>query len=44
MQFGHRGNERGSLVAPLQVEVMDGKIFVNQAKNQGVSVFRIAYD
>ena len=44
MQFGHRGTERGSLIAPLQVEVMNDKIFVNQARNQGVSVFRINYD
>lgn len=44
MQFGYRGNERGSLVAPMQVEVMNDKIFVNQAKNKGVSVFRIAYN
>jgi DNA-binding beta-propeller fold protein YncE len=44
MQFGHRGDDRGSLVAPQQVEVMHDKIFVNQAKNQGVSVFRINYD
>jgi hypothetical protein len=44
MQFGHRGNARGSLVAPEQVEVMNDKIFVNQAKNLGVSVFRINYD
>lgn len=44
MQFGHRGNERGSLVAPQQVEVMNDKLFVNQARNLGVSVFRINYD
>jgi hypothetical protein len=44
MQFGHRGNERGSLVAPQQVEVMNDKLFVNQARNLGVSVFRIHYD
>ena len=44
MQFGHRGTDRGSLVAPQQVEIMNDKIFVNQAKNQGVSVFRINYD
>ena len=44
MQFGHRGTDRGSLTAPQQLEVMNDKIFVNQAKNQGVSVFRINYD
>jgi hypothetical protein len=44
MQFGHRGTGRGSLAAPLQVEVMHDKLFVNQARNLGVSVFRIQYD
>jgi hypothetical protein len=44
MQFGHRGTERGSLVAPQQVEVMNDKLFVNQSRNLGVSVFRIQYD
>ena len=44
MQFGQRGNERGSLVAPSQVEVIEDKLFVNQAQNKGVSVFRIHYN
>jgi hypothetical protein len=44
MQFGQRGNERGSLVAPSQVEVIEDKLFVNQAQNKGVSVFRMQYD
>jgi DNA-binding beta-propeller fold protein YncE len=44
MQFGHRGTGRGSLAAPQQVEVMHDKLFVNQARNLGVSVFRIQYD
>jgi hypothetical protein len=44
MQFGHRGNERGSLVAPSQVEVIEDKLFVSQAQNKGVSVFRINYN
>lgn len=44
MQFGRRGNDRGSLVAPQQVEIINDKIFVNQAMNRGVSVFRINYD
>jgi hypothetical protein len=44
MQFGYRGTERGSLAAPQQVEVMKDKLFVNQARNLGVSVFRIQYD
>lgn len=44
MQFGRRGNERSSLVAPCQVEVIKDKLFVNQAQNKGVSVFRMQYD
>jgi hypothetical protein len=44
MQFGHRGTDRGSLIAPQQVEVLNDKLFVNQARNQGVSVFRMHYD
>ena len=43
MQFGYRGSERGSLVAPQQVEIMSDKLFVNQARNRGISVFRINY-
>lgn len=44
MQFGHRGEDRGALFTPQQVEVLNDKIFVNQARNKGVSVFRMAYD
>jgi DNA-binding beta-propeller fold protein YncE len=44
MQFGHRGNERGSLYTPLQVEVLNDKLIVNQARQKGVSVFRMQYD
>jgi DNA-binding beta-propeller fold protein YncE len=44
MQFGYRGNERGNLNVPLQVVVMNDKLFVNQARSRGVSVFLIAYN
>ena len=44
MQFGHRGNERGSLFTPAGMVILNDKIFVNQARNKGVSVFRINYD
>jgi hypothetical protein len=44
MQFGHRSNERGSLYTPLQVEVLNDKLIVNQARKKGVSVFRMQYD
>jgi hypothetical protein len=44
MEFGHRGEDRGSLYTPQQVVVLKDKVFVNQARNKGVSVFRMAYD
>lgn len=44
MQFGHRGNEPSNVNVPLNIEVIRDKLFVNQARNKGVSVFRIAYD
>jgi hypothetical protein len=44
MQFGYRGNERSNLNVPLQVVVMNDKLFVNQARSRGVSVFLIAYN
>jgi hypothetical protein len=44
MQFGHRGVDRGSLYTPQQVVILNDKVFVNQARNKGVSVFRMAYD
>jgi hypothetical protein len=30
--------------SPQQVEMMKDKLIVNQARNKGVSVFRIQYD
>lgn len=44
MMFGHRSKERGSVDSPQQVEIMKDKLIVNQARNKGVSVFRISYD
>ena len=44
MMFGHRSKERGSVDSPQQVEMMKDKLIVNQARNKGVSVFRIQYD
>jgi hypothetical protein len=44
MQFGHRGEEHGSLYTPQQIEVLNDKVFVNQARSKGVSVFRMVYD
>lgn len=40
-QFGYRGNEPGNLNVPLHLAVIQDKLFVNQAKNKGVSVFLI---
>ncbi len=44
MMFGHRNNERDSVDSPQQVEMMKDKLIVNQARNKGVSVFRIQSD
>ena len=44
MQFGYRGDGRDNLTAPQQLEVIGDKVFVNQARRKGISVFRIAYD
>lgn len=41
MQFGYRGEERDNLVVPMHIAVIRDKLFVNQARNRGVSVFRI---
>jgi DNA-binding beta-propeller fold protein YncE len=44
VQFGYRGNNRDNLIAPQQLEVLGDKLFVNQARKRGISVFRISYD
>ncbi len=44
MQFGSRGEARDNLTAPQRLAVLNDKVFVNQARRRGVSVFRIAYD
>ena len=44
MDFGHRGEARRCLYTPLQIEFLNDKLIVNQARNKGVSVFRINYD
>lgn len=43
-QFGYRGDGPENLIAPRDLEVINGKIFVNQARRRGISVFRMAYD
>ncbi|NTW60398.1 MAG: hypothetical protein HGB21_14670 [Nitrospirae bacterium] len=41
MQFGYRGEGRDNLVVPMHIAVIRDKIFVNQARNRGVSIFRL---
>jgi DNA-binding beta-propeller fold protein YncE len=40
-EFGYRGSEPGNLVAPRDLVVGDGQVFVTQAASRGVSVFRV---
>jgi DNA-binding beta-propeller fold protein YncE len=40
-EFGGRGRRPGSLAAPIEIEVGNGKIFVSQYGRRGVSVFRL---
>ena len=40
-EFGYRGDEPSNLIAPLDIAAGNGKVFVAQAGNRGVSVFRV---
>lgn len=40
VEFGYRGDGPGSLVAPFDLAVGNGKVFVSQARHRGVKVFR----
>lgn len=40
-EFGFRTNKPGALVAPVDVAAGDGKVFVSQFANRGVSVFSV---
>ena len=40
-EFGGRGRRPGSLAAPIEIEVGNGKIFVSQYGRRGVSVFKV---
>ena len=45
VQFGQRGLEPGSLIAPNEMAVdKKGRLYVSQARNRGVSVFRVTHD
>ncbi len=43
-QFGYRGNDRGNLMVPLDIVIQNGKLYVTQSAERGVSVFSIAYN
>jgi DNA-binding beta-propeller fold protein YncE len=40
-QFGDRGWDRDEFIAPLEVAVADGKLYVSQSATRGVSVFQL---
>jgi hypothetical protein len=40
-EFGYRGTRPGSIFAPVDVAAGDGKVYVSQFANKGVSVFEI---
>jgi len=39
VEFGYRGEGQSNLIAPYDVAVGNGKVFVSQARNRGVKVF-----
>jgi DNA-binding beta-propeller fold protein YncE len=41
MEFGHRGIQPGSLIAPKNLVIAHGNVYVSQARDRGVSVFKI---
>ncbi len=43
-QFGYRGNDRGNLMVPLDIAFQNGKLYVTQSGERGVSVFSVAYN
>ncbi len=45
MEFGGRGNAPGNIAVPWSIALdSDNKLFVTQASNRGVSVFRLLYN
>ncbi len=43
-EFGHRGYRPSNLIVPMDVAISsDGKVYVSQAGNRGVSVFKVVY-
>ncbi len=41
MEFGYRGEKPGNLVAPRNMVVINGNIYVSQSRKRGVSVYKI---
>ncbi len=42
-EFGYRGDGPSNLLSPFDVVAGNGKVFVSQAKNRGVKVFRVKF-
>jgi DNA-binding beta-propeller fold protein YncE len=42
-EFGYRGTKPGSIVAPIDLAVGDGKLYVSQFARKGVSVFEVKF-
>jgi hypothetical protein len=40
-EFGYRGRHRGAILAPVDVVVLDGKVFVSQMGRRGIAVFKV---
>ncbi|MBI5058131.1 MAG: hypothetical protein HZB61_16085 [Nitrospirae bacterium] len=43
-EFGYRGDQPGNLIAPRNMVVNDGYLYVSQSRKRGVSVYRILQD
>ena len=41
-EFGYRGTEPDNLIAPMDIVVEDGRVYVTQSRSRGVSVFRVS--
>jgi DNA-binding beta-propeller fold protein YncE len=40
-EFGYRGSDPGNLISPMDLAVVNGKLYVTQSRNRGVAVFRV---
>lgn len=41
-EFGYRGYEPDNFIAPMDIVVVDGRVYVTQSRSRGVSVFRVS--